>query len=595
MLDYMANPKHKLTIGTTEFECEVLTDAKVTQLEDSFDNATITLDDVSLYTSGLAVPKAVIKLEVTNEGIAYPANPMFLGTIRFPIIEVNTKNKLTLSCLGAGHGLGNMLVAGEFGVQSIIPTIKTIKDIIADSANGIIPNFVNKKLGGAASGYTYDVATTVEAITGDIPYISFPYKPAHSSINDLVDLITAIKAPNPGCHWIVTTDGKFRLKTVGANQAGWTKYYGGADNTAAQATLSYGEDYESSNFELIPQEINTVVYYGNWRRPSNGDAWTEASAAGWGSSGVTLSIDNALHIVGAGSLKASTDNTGSTNTLYYPAAKTAAWDFTLLGNPQAVPTVNFYVSKHQNVNSLQLRMWTSAGNYFQTGNFGVGATYLETNDRFYHFSVPIGRNWSYAANTSGLKWGGFDVGTPDWANINAIEYLLYTPFANQTVNIDGLHFGSVPICRVATDSSISPDCMTLIVDDQGKDDSMVATDDSGIMAQLCRAELLRQTTEAYIGSLKTQMCPTALPGQLWHSVGSDFRATKLEQEIHADAYSTTLYLTDDLLNGRTRMRHDDTNKVYASIRPEWQDRKASNISAGSVDWTVPRLVKDYAP
>ncbi|MFA5365198.1 MAG: hypothetical protein WC325_08475, partial [Candidatus Bathyarchaeia archaeon] len=119
MLDYMSNPKHKLTIGTTVFECEVLTDAKVTMTENTFDNATITLDDVSLYTGGLAVPKTDIKLEVTNEGSSYPATPLFYGKIRFPIVEVNVKNRLTLSCLGKGYGLGNMLVPTEYGSQSI--------------------------------------------------------------------------------------------------------------------------------------------------------------------------------------------------------------------------------------------------------------------------------------------------------------------------------------------------------------------------------------------------------------------------------------------------------------------------------------------
>jgi hypothetical protein len=591
----MPNPKHKLTIGSTVFECEVLTDAKVTQLEDSFDNATIILDDVSIYTSGLAVPKETITLEVTNEGNAYPTNPLFSGMIRFPIVEVGDKNRLTLSCLGTGYGLGNMAVAEEYGSQSRNNTLNTITEILTDSSNGIIPAFVNKKLNDTASGYSYDVSATVETISDDIPYICFPYKPAHNSINDLVDLISAIKAPAAGCHWIVTTDSKFRLKTVGTNQSGWTKYFSGATNTDAKSTLSYGEDYEASNFQHLPMEINTVVYYGLWRRPSNGDGWTENDISGWGSSGVTLSSDATYHIVGAKSLRATADNT-NLNSFYYPTAKNAAWNITTWGNgsSQYIPTLNFYVSKNTHITNLLVEMHTDAANFFTTQQIGYGTTYLTEDNKFYHFTIPIGQLWDDTnAPDTKIVWSSGLGGTGDWSNINWVSFS-YTNGATEFINIDGFHFGSIPLCRVATNSDITPDAMTFINDNQGKDDSLIAADDSGVMAQLAKAALLRETYDAYVGSLKTQMFQTALPGQLWHTFGADYRATKLEHEIHADKYSTTLYLTDDLINGKTRIRYDDLNKVNAAIRPEWQDRQAASIKANGVDWTIPRLVKDYA-
>ena len=72
------------------------------------------------------------------------------------------------------------------------------------------------------------------------------------------------------------------------------------------------------------------------------------------------------------------------------------------------------------------------------------------------------------------------------------------------------------------------------------------------------------------------------------------RATKITHVIKGDDYTTILSLTDDITNGRARIRYEDLNKVYASQRPEWQDRAASNIKAGSVDWRITRLTKDYA-
>ena len=594
-MDILTKPKHKLTLGAVnEYECEILRDARVTRRENGFDIATIVIDNESMIYPYIVTAETAVQLEVTNEGASYPTNPMFKGVCRFPIANIDKdKNAVALSCLGAGYGHGEMLVAQEYGAQSANPALDTISEILTDATHGIIPRYVNRILeAGAAgdSGFNYDV-TDVDAINDVIRYIEFPYKPADKSINDLIDLISALKAGSAGAHWIVTTDDHFRLKLLTSSQAGeWDKYYGASQ---ANATLVYGEDYEDYNLEVQKAEGNYIIYYGLWRRPGNGDAWTNSTTDGWGFEDITLSVNTDHKIVGTGSLKLQEDTHDASNEIHYPSGKNAGWDFTLFDSQRYVPTINFYVEKHQDVESLIFRLCTSDAAYIQTINFGTSGTYIKTNDKFYHFSIPIGEYWDTVTRES-IGWNEI-VGAFDWNNINFLQFLYYDAIGD-CIYIDGLHFGNVPLCRVAWNGNLPGNTakMRLIVDDIGKDDSLIATDDSGTMAQLAYAELLRQQKETLNLQVKTNMLHEALPGQWFYVNSIDMRATQLIQEIHGDDYTTTLNLTDDVTNGRARLRYEDLNKQYANLRPEFQDRQATNIKAGSIDWRISRLVKNYA-
>jgi hypothetical protein len=406
-----------------------------------------------------------------------------------------------------------------------------------------------------------------------------------------VDLVTALKDGAAGPHWIVTNDDKFRFKTVGANQTGWTKYYSGATNTDGKSTLTYGDDYESSNFELLPAEINTVVYYGAWRRPSNGDVWTENTAALWSEADcdVTDDTDAGDHKVNNASILMTANHAVNIPACAYPSTGDLNYDFSsAVFSDFNVPSLNVWLKRSAGSVWIDLVCTTGSFRYI-AWNDGTSKGIMTDADRWYHINAPIG---DYA-NMQEEIWDNV-LGTASWDDIQAVA-ITGSAGVGTKVWIDGLYFGDSAVCRVATNTSVTPDCMTLTVDNIGKDDSLVASDDSGVMAQLAKAELQRQTTEAFVGNLKCQMFPSALPGQLWSVTAADFRAAKLEHEIHSGDYSTTLYLTNDLINGKTRLRYDDVNKVYASIRPEWQDRQASNIKAGSVDYRIARLVKDYAP
>jgi hypothetical protein len=583
-MKFYPNPKFKLTLGTQEFESELLTSAKVIRRENGWDIATIEIDNEANPYPELVNNKTAIQLEVTNEGYSYPTNPMFKGVIRFPVVDIKPKTqKVALSCLGSGYGFGQMLVANEYGSTSNNPTQDTIAEIFSQ----IRSEYVNKVLGSGASGFSYTEDLDTD-LTDVIRYCEFPFKYADKCLNDIIDLYTAVRAGSSGAHWIVTTDDVLRMQAVDGTSTDWTKYYG---NSAANATLTYGEDFEEYNLEPQTEEYNHITYYGVFRRPGNGDAWTEASTDGWGSSGITLSSDGTYYCIGAASLRLTADDT-ALNEAYYPSTQDAAWNFNEMGSAQYPPTLNFKLSKHQAVSNFLIEVHTDSTHAYSTQQIGFGTSFLDSNDTFVEFSIPVGQNWTSAPNLNKIRWTAL-ANPADWAEINWIKLSFTANSAGDFMNIDGLYFGDFPICRVAKNSDYSPYSMKLIVDDVGKDDSLNTADDSGMMAQLAYAELLRSQKTTYQITTKQQILPDALPGQ-WFSISSvDLRAREITHVINGDDFTTYLDLTSDVVNGNTRRRYEDINKQYAALRPENQDRQATNIKAGKVDWRIPRYEVDY--
>jgi hypothetical protein len=588
MVTYMPMPQFKLTLGTTPFENDIMLSAKVTRNENNFDLATIVLSDTSLY-DGTVTAGTAVQLDVKDASESYPALPMFKGEVRFLVPDITKDGRtLTLSCFGSGFGLGEMLVGAEYGSTSIHPSIDTPTEIVTD----IINNYVKKILAVATSGFDYTVLTTV---ANSIPYINFPYKTANASLNDLVDLVTAQEAGDPGIHWIVTTDNVLHMKFISATQTGWTKWYGGDDNDDDQATLTYGEDYTSINLEKMGSECNYLMYYGKWRRPSNGDYWTEGTASLWDSETEGEPTDD--NTTGQYRVNNYSIKLGPTgNVAWYPAAQNAAWNFTGFSDFN-VPTLNFYILKHGSPDNVSVRLYTSNADLMLNYYAKTLQAGMANNDVFYHFSLPVGPYYRTADST--FEWT--TVGTaPNWSQINFI-YFGWAGDAGDYICIDGLYFGDADICRVAWNSSLPGGVarMKLITDNVGKDDSLKSgtpgTTDQGLMALLAYSELSRLQKEALVGTVLTPMIKDALPGQLFRIQETPFRVTKIVHNIDATkGYTSTFSITDDVINGRARLRYEDINKIYAAIRPEFQDRASSSLKLGTCDWRITPLIEDYA-
>jgi len=582
-------------------------EAKVILRENGVGLAEIALDnETSIYPNDV-VTHDLLTLSVGETTAT--ATPIFYGNVQFPkaTIQENT-NRVMLTCQHVGYGLCEMIVGNEYGSQSINPTLDTLKEILTDSTNGILPAYVDKVLGSATnsgwdlfnSSYTSD---HIANPTDIIKYVEFPFKPANKCLEDLCDLTTALKAGDAGVHWIVDNTGFFRLKLLGTSQTAsegsgapdWSLWYRGTSNDNGQATITLGDDADLIDYEEQKEECTEILYYGVFRRPGNGDLWTE-STTGWSSSDyITLSFDTTNFAVGTGSIKAlRNDPTGTPLRWRYPSTEDAAWDFTKIGDANHVPTLNFLASRH-GLTSVSVYLYTDGSNAykFTIYNSVGGPTYLAAQDSFYSFEIPIGPYWKNKDTTRDYRWS-VEAGSLDWSNVNWIEFGL-TGLENEYCNIDSLHFGNVPLCRVAKNTSFPFTRMKTIVDDIGKDDSLLASDDSGTMAQLAYAELLRSQKTTYTNIVKVPMLPDALPGQQFSLNGETYRATEIMHEIKNGDYTTTLTLTSDLTNSYTRRRYEDLNRQYNNFLPKYQTRAATNISSGSIDYRVLRLEKDYAP
>jgi hypothetical protein len=580
MVTYMTMPRNKLTLGSEALE-DVLVSAKVTRLENGFDSATIVLPDTSFYPD-VVTQGTPVSLEVKDAGASYTT--LFAGVVRFVIVDINKNSgALTLSCLGTGYGLGEMLAGEEYGSQSKTPSIDTLAEIIDD----LNTNQLNKTLGGAASGFSY---TNACSLGNSIPYILFPYKTVDKCLNDLIDLVTAQEAGAAGPHWIVTTDSVLRMHTIGFTSGIWTKYYG---DSQTAATLTYGIDYTDINLEKMAPEANYIIYYGAWRRPSNGDFWTENNAADWNATDCTVADDT-----DAGDFKVNLASICYTRThvvnlpqINYPT--TMDWNYDLSSanfKEYNVPSLKFWLKRDSVAVGGWVDLVDSTAQYFRH----TYTAKVPDANRWYNISVPVG---DYC-NTDGQNW--VDSGSADWSDIQYISFGAGVPNGNK-VWIDGLHFGDATVCRVAYNSTSITNTgakMRLIVDNVGKDDTLTSgtpgTTDTGLMAQMAYSELLRLQTTSLVGSVETPMIADLLPGQYLYIQATDFRVTKIVHNISNTDYSSIISITDDVTNGRARNRYEDLGKQWAAIRPEFQDRQASSIKAGSIDIRVTRLAENYA-
>jgi len=611
MVKYMPIPQLVTTIthSAVAYTPEV-TKAEVKRIENGFDTATVYIADTKSLNYGVRVGAGdAITLQVKDASDA-AYTTIFNGIIRVCLPSLDSKSQLlVLKCDGAGFGLAECLVGQEFGVDSRNPTYDTIGEIVGagDAGVGILHAWVNHYLGdtGAASNYVY--TSDLEAMTGDIKYICFPYKPANRCIDDLCDLVTAIRqgvAYHPdhiGPHWIVDTDSMLRMKLVNGTQAGWTQYYG---DSAVAATLAQGVDFLTIECQDLDPEANCVLYYGNWRRPSNGDSWTESSVANWACLATnTVSVDAANYKVGSKSVKAINDDAiDYTLSAWYPTGKAAAWDFSWC-TEFSTPSINFWARRSAGATNFYMYLQSLTGAVLDGSYWTDLTASLAAANTWYHFKFPVGPYYNVAESPT-FAWT-VD-GTPTWAGIDDVLFSCEVA-QNVYINVDGLHFGGAPILRVAKNStSITAKKLRtkIIVDDVGKDDSLLATDDTGLMAQLAYSELLRLQTTPKVGTVTTPMIKDLLPGQWLHvhaltkadgsfAVDKDMRTTELHHTISEQGFLTTIQVTDDLTNTHTRARYNDINKVQAAFRPEFQDRQAASIKAGEVDIRVLKLEHDY--
>jgi hypothetical protein len=628
MVTRYQRPRKKITVthGGTDYQLEDLcTKLDIYQQENVPWNAEMSLVDQwsDIFDNKLS-QEDIVKIYLNYEEVSNPltaADLRFHGFVEEDTPHLDTKGSFLEAKMRAYSRCITALVCGQqYGVESRHASLDTAKEILVDPTYGLIPLWVNKLLGDGskASGYTLDTSL-IEDIAGTIPFLEFPYKPVLNDLDDLLDMISAIKGDSsPGAHWIVKPEevegvvtNYLLFGTVGNHPsspniaAKWSNYWNG---TQGASTIAVMADMIVQNFSRQRKDANLVLLVGNFRKPGDGDYWTENHSSLWGTVQCTLSDEATTKIVGGYSLKAIHD-TGMLNpTFYYPSAKTAAWDFLKCGTAKIIPLLDFYVYIHGDSGSGYpfITMWTSETyptHYYQA-NINEYVTEL---DKWIHISLPIGPYYDTVEATRKLAW--VPQGSPSWGNINWIEFgLTDADSANHWGFIDGLHF-SGQVIRSAKKLKANSDpedhyLIKVIPDNIAKDDSLHASDDSGAMARIAYAELLKSSRTPIIGEIAIAGMPQILPGQLAHihacktsagtyRIDKDMRITQHHLSFTAQGFISYLQLTDDLYNSRPMTPLTAYNLIRKAAEVEFQNRQSSSIKAWPLDVSQAILEKTY--
>jgi len=598
-------PKATATITHSAVDTTYLAQTQLRSIENGVDTASVLIEDrhAIAYQNVSRGDAIVIKIGDARDttlttrlnGVIYRVDPLVTPSGSF----------LKLECDGAGWGLDAMRCLQEYGAESKNSTLDTIKEILEDNTYGIIDKYVNKILGSATdSGFNY--TTQIEDVVGSIGYVNFPYKPCSKSINDVCDIIQAIKGTNAGVHWRVDPSNHFLLAKVGDHGAPastfWSTYFNG---TQTNSTFTEGKDFESTTLQQLPLSANYLIYQGLFKKPGNGDLWTENNSALWGADDGEVFDDNNVgyFMVGDYSIRFEPTPTVAGDA-YYPITEDGGWDFTDVESIDAVPTVNFYWRKNGHVieANTAIRLCTTD---FETDYFQAKfCEYADDDYKWAHASIPLGSYWHTQEEGRLYRWS--ESGNPDWSNINVITIHTTSP-TDPKIWIDNLRFEGM-VMRVASQnagySAADPCVMKLITDSVAKDDSLNASDDSGTMARLCYAEYLRSKSTPLVGKLEIGLHSDIVGGQLIHlhakkkangtfAIDQDFRVTRATHDVKTAKSGTTLDITSDILNSCARPVPDTVNKLYDAVKPEAQDRQAASYKLRGLNVTHPRLEKKY--
>jgi len=286
--------------------------------------------------------------------------------------QVSASEIIRLTALGYGQALANMRVWQQYGNQSAHSTLNKIQEVLTDATYGIIPKYVNKVMASATnSGYSINT-TKVADLASDFRYLYYPGKPASKCLADMLDLLLA--ANGQGGHWTVVPDGTTAylcLATVpdpdnGHNHENppadvWPNYW---NSTRAASTIEVKKDMILSTFRKQPRDANYILYHGKFRRPANGDIWTNNNATQWAAINDAHVDDEAgVTKVGTHSIRGRLDLAAEVGSIRYPSTDDLNLDIDKVGTELTIPHLGFYYRR----NAAVPAGGTEIGVYLGTG------------------------------------------------------------------------------------------------------------------------------------------------------------------------------------------------------------------------------------
>lgn len=514
--------------------------------------------------------------------------------------DLSVKGRLcAVKAYGYGIELKRMRTAQEYGTESKLEDLGTLREILTDNADGIIPRWVLQYEGEGGTLYPSGYALGTDYVwdcSDKFKYLYFPFSPVTSALADLCTLLCAMEHP---VHWIVLPSKELCIAPIGSGDNHDVEGKSGCNISSVWP--SYGRDTPievtqgmvTTQFSKTEIEANYILINGRYEYPT-GEYYTEGHADEWEKeAGVGGAIDDDPDIfkVGKQSIKTTT-NLGSQ--YWFKTGSTI--DITKIGTKNQIPILSFWARKSANPQTFRVKLSKDADNFF----------YMDIKDKvpnineWIHIELPIG---PYATDTTVNKVWSME-GTLTWSQIERFGFLI-TLTGSVDIWFDDLRIEGI-VTRVAysTSSIVGVGAkMKLITDSLAKCDSLIGSDDSSPLAMFAYAELKRSMTTPLIGTIQIPLDPTLLPGQKLHihagkiaggfKIDGDLRITELKHQFTSGGAITDVTLTDDLSNSYPLGPNDLYSAIMKATNPDFQDRDRGSLKAGNIDVEQTVLIKAY--
>ena len=582
-------PRQQITVthnGTDIlFEDKTLT-TDVFLRENKGSNATLTAVDTDAFVYLNEIDQDdVIQISMKND-VGESFSQVFGGYV-VELAPEGTATGLNLptKCYGFDIALDRMRAAIEYGTESTHPTLDTLLEIMTDSSYGLIPKWTQKVLATSVdSGYTFNTDNILDDATSHV-YLPYPYTPINDCLKTILDLTAAANYPDPGLHWLVIPDGTtpyLCIDQIGNHTTAAAKW-----PTVCLIELTPGQNIMSTTFYKQQMEANYIVYFGKYEYPT-GEIITENAAAYWtnySNPASSVTDDSTDFKVGENCVHWDFGVAGATSSVYYfPLANL---NISKIGTKRSVPTFSCYVkTKNMAWVDIILGTGTVMSHYYRR------RLSLPSNDKWGVSELSLGE---YIKAGDENAWT-IDAGSPDWNNLTYMGIIAERPGAGQSdLRLDNILFNGI-VTRGAYQTGADYYKVKLITDSLAKTTNLVASDDSGTVGQLAKADLIRSMTKPIVGKIKlNNIYPTILPGQI---TTSNLRITEVHHHLDSKEAYTELDFTDDLLNSYPAENTSfgptaQYNAMMKAVNPDFQDRDRGNLKAREIDIDQPILAKGY--
>lgn len=552
-----------------------------------------------------------------------------------------------------GQGISIQVTQARLVIEGSTGKKITLKNVLTDTTDGIIPKFVEKIFGGDLSKHGINTQYIYD-YSDEYNYVYYPFESAFDCLQELIKIASAMEAIKgsvwKGLHWIVTPNDELIITKVNDHSVGGTRN----DIETKWPTrplsnpLVVREDMIVEMFKTEAHPANYILVAGKyclpltdiWCEPLGFKDWSKTDYEGPGGiDGFSFTIDYYTSVVGDASLKCRHWCTGGGDN-YRHIYRPLVLDFTKLVGLQSKVHVCLQIKGSGGDVRVSLYSSTAIPNK-HTGDFFLHDITAQLDDsKWTIIEIPITKT-DIEDVTKNAVWTKY--GNPSWSSIKqlVIEFHHGAQLTawDYTIRVDDIHIVGNTL-RAAYDSTLisnpyhkgwinpttrDPNAtgifkyipydgfgcrMITIKNSLAQTDTLDPNDDSASLAQFVLYELLRNKVDITTGSIQIPLTPQLTAGQIVHlhsqetfntdgthkgyTIDKDFRIVECEHRFTRDGGLTILGLVDDLQNSIPLRPTDPYTITMRAISPDFQTKTLASLRTGG-DFDVGLLViaKDY--